>query len=59
MNVGLRALLVLAALVLLIIAIFSDLHQGDLIAAGLACYVGAVLVGDLGLDRALGGRRRA
>ena len=53
MNVGLRALLMLVALVFFVIAIFSDLHQGDFIAVGLACVAGAWLVGELGWDRAL------
>jgi len=38
MNLGLRAILVIAAVVCFIIAIFSDLHQGDWIAIGLACW---------------------
>ena len=60
MNVGLRALLVVAAVVCFIIAIFSDVHQGDWISAGLALYAGSVLVGEMGWNRsfATGGRRR-
>ena len=59
MNVGLRALLMLVALIFFVIAIFSNLHQGDFIAAGLACVAGAWLVGELGWDRSLGaGSRR-
>ena len=59
MNVGLRAVLLVAAVVCFVIAIFSDIHQGDWIAAGLACSAGAVLVRELGWDRTLsmGGRR--
>jgi hypothetical protein len=61
MNVGLRALLLVAAVVCFIIAIFSDVHQGDWIAAGLACSAGAVLVREMGWDRVMnmGGRRTA
>jgi hypothetical protein len=54
MNVGLRALLMLVALIFFVIAIFSDLHQGDFLAVGLACVVAAWLVGELGWDRQLG-----
>jgi hypothetical protein len=53
MNVGLRVLLMLVALVFFVIAIFSDLHQGDFIAVGLACVAGSWLVGELGWDRSL------
>jgi ABC-type uncharacterized transport system permease subunit len=58
MNIGLRALLLVAAIVCFIIAIFSDVHQGDWIAIGLAISVGAVLVGEMGLDRTFGTTRR-
>ena len=59
MTVGLRALLLVAAIVCFIIAIFSDYHEGDWIAAGLALTTGAVLIRELGLDRMMKmGRRR-
>jgi hypothetical protein len=59
MNVGLRALLLLVAVVCFVIAIFTDLHQGDWIAAGLACSAGAVLVREMGWDRSMSmGNRR-
>jgi hypothetical protein len=60
MNLGLRALLLLGAVVLFVIAIFSDIHQGDFIAAGLACVAGALAVTDMGWDRPIGtgGRTR-
>jgi sorbitol-specific phosphotransferase system component IIBC len=57
MNLGLRAILVIAAVVCFIIAIFSDLHQGDWIAIGLACWAGSILVGEMGWDRSIGRRR--
>jgi sorbitol-specific phosphotransferase system component IIBC len=59
MNFGLRAILLVAAVVCFIIAIFTDLHQGDWIAIGLACYTGSVLVGELGWERSfnMGARR--
>jgi len=60
MNVGLRALLVVAAVVCFVIAIFSDIHQGDWIAAGLALYAGSVLVGEMGWNRSMSmGARRS
>ena len=39
------------------LAIFSDLHQGDWIAIGLACWAGSILVGEMGWDRSIGTRR--
>jgi hypothetical protein len=57
MNLGLRALLLIAALILFVIAIFSDVHQGDFIAVGLACTAGAFLAGELGITGGLGSRR--
>ena len=59
MKVGLRALLLVAAIVCFIISIFSDYHATDWIAAGLACTTGAVLVRELGWDRMMkmGARR--
>ena len=60
MNVGIRALLLVVAVVCFVIAIFSDLHQGDWIAVGLACSAGAVLVREMGWDRSMSmGNRRA
>ena len=57
MNVGLRSLLLLAAVVLFVIAIFANVaHEMDWLAAGLACSAGAVLVREMGWDRMLGGR---
>ena len=58
MNLGLRAILLIAAVVCFIIAIFSDLHEGDWIAIGLACFAGSYVVGDLGWDRSFSTRRR-
>jgi hypothetical protein len=54
MNLGLRALLLGVALVFFVIAIFSDLHQGDFIAAGLALVAAAFVVTEMGWDRRLG-----
>jgi len=53
MNLGLRALLLIAAVVCFVIAIFTDLHWPDWIAIGLACFAGSYVVGELGWDRQL------
>ena len=58
MNIGLRALLLVAAVVCFVIAIFTDTHWTDWIAAGLALYAGSVLVAELGMDRSFGTTRR-
>ena len=59
MNIGLKALMLAVAIVLFVIGAFSDLHQGDLIAWGLAVSAGALLVGELGLGTSMnwGGTR--
>jgi len=55
MNIGLRALLLVAAVVLFVIAIFVNIdHQLDWMSAGLACSAGAVLVREMGWDRVMG-----
>jgi hypothetical protein len=60
MNLGLRAILILVAVICFIIAIFSDVHWPDWIAIGLACWAGSILVADMGWDRPLGtGRSKA
>ena len=58
MTLGVRSLLLIVAVVLFIVAALSDTNQGDLLAWGLAAFAGAFLVGELGVDRPLGGRRR-
>ncbi len=55
MQFGLRALLLVVAIVLFVVAIFSDVHQGDLIAGGLAVLAAGLVVEDLPLA---GGRTR-
>lgn len=59
MNLGLRAILLIVAIVAFVIAIFSDTNWPECIAIGLACTVGSFLVSDLGWDRPIGtgGRR--
>ncbi len=59
MNLGLRALLLIAAVVIFIVAIFVNVaHELDWIAAGLACTSGAVLVREMGWDRPVMRARR-
>lgn len=57
MNVGLRVILLIAAVVCFIIAIFTTSHYRDWIAIGLACFAGASVVADMGWDRSVGTRR--
>lgn len=56
MNIGLRTLLLLAAVVIFIVAIFVNVsHEMDWLAAGLACSAGAVLVREMGWDKVMMG----
>lgn len=57
MKLGLRPILLLAAIVLFIAAALSSTNEFDLIAYGLACTAGALLVEGLGLGRGLFGKR--
>jgi ABC-type uncharacterized transport system permease subunit len=56
MKIGLRVILLVAAIVCFVISIFSNNHPLDWVAAGLALTTAAVLVRDLGMDM-MGGRR--
>ena len=58
MNLGLRAILLIVAIIFFIIAIFSDTHAGDWIAAGLAVTAGALVVEELGVNTRFGTRGR-
>jgi hypothetical protein len=51
MNFGLRALLLVAATILFVVAAVGDSNYGDLIASGLACLAGALLIGETGFAR--------
>ena len=51
MNLGLRALLLIAAVILFVVAAISDSNSGDLLAWGLACLAGALLVSETGFAR--------
>ena len=58
MNIGLRSLLLLAAVVIFVVAIFVSIDKEmDWLAAGLACTSAAVLIREMGWDRMLGGGR--
>ena len=52
--IGLRGLLLVIAIVLFVIGVFSDIHQGDLICWGLAATAAALLVEELGLNTRFG-----
>jgi hypothetical protein len=60
MNLGLRTILLLAAVVLFLIAVFSEENYTDLLPLGLAAFAGAFLSDAMGWgDRTFGatGRR--
>ena len=49
MNFGLRTILLLVAVILFVIAVFSDTNYSDLLAWGLAAFAASFLVGDANL----------
>ncbi len=51
MRFGLRAILLIVAIVMFVLAVILDENAFDLMALGLAFLAGSLLVGDLGLDR--------
>ena len=58
MNLGLRTILLLAAVVLFVIAVFSDENYADLLALGLAAFAGAFLSDAMGwADRSFNSTR--
>jgi hypothetical protein len=57
MNLGPRSLLLIAAIVLFVIAVFSEENYGDFVALGLACVAAAFVVDELGLSTRFGSRR--
>ena len=58
MNFGVRTILLLAAVVLFVIAVFSTENYADLLALGLAAFAGAFLSDALGYaDRTFGNTR--
>ena len=56
MRLGLRAILLIIAVVLFLLVFILDENEFDLLAAGLACLAGALLVDDLGLENRRFGR---
>ncbi len=57
MRFGLRAILLIVAIVMFVLAVILDENAFDLMALGLAVLAGSLLVDDLGLDRAFDKRR--
>ncbi len=58
MNLGLRTILLLVAVVFFVLAIFSTENYGDFIALGLAAFAGAFLSDALGFaDRSFNSTR--
>jgi hypothetical protein len=58
MNLGLRTILLLVAVVLFVICIFAEENYFDLLSLGLAAFAGAFLSDALGYaDRSFGTRR--
>ncbi len=57
-NFGLRTLLLIAATLLFLVAVYSDTNQGDLVSWGLAVFAFSFVLGDLGWDRRYGGTSR-
>lgn len=59
MNLGVRTILLLAAVVLFVIAVFSSENYADLLALGLAAFAGAFLSDAMGwADRTFTTERR-
>ena len=59
MKFGLGAILLLVAVVLFVLAVFSDENYSDFLALGLAAFAGSFLATSLGYaDRTFGGSRR-
>jgi hypothetical protein len=56
-TLGLRSILLLAAVVVFLVAIFVDKDAGKWVAAGLALFAASFFVGDRSLGRGLGRRR--
>jgi hypothetical protein len=47
MNIGLRSILILAAVVLFVLALFIDDNYGDLVALGLAAFAASFVADEL------------
>lgn len=57
MNLGLRSILLLAAVVVFVVAIFVDQNVHKWISAGLAVFAASFFVSDRSIGRGLGRRR--
>jgi peptidoglycan/LPS O-acetylase OafA/YrhL len=57
MNLGIRSLLLLVAIILFVVAVFSDTNWSDLVAWGLAAFAASFLAGDTNLGSFAGNRR--
>ncbi|HEY3070563.1 MAG TPA: hypothetical protein VGJ34_09640 [Gaiellaceae bacterium] len=57
MTLSIRALLMLLATILFIVAALNNDHASDLVSIGLACFAGAFVVEEAGLGARLGRRR--
>jgi flagellar biosynthesis component FlhA len=57
-RIGLRQILLIAAVVLFVVAAISGTNPFDLLAFGLACLAGAFVVEELGFGKPRFGRRR-
>ena len=58
MKFGLGAILLLVAVVLFVLAVFSDSNYADFLALGLAAFAGSFLATSLGYaDKTFGGSR--
>ena len=58
MDFGLRTLLLIAATLLFLVAVFSDTNQGDWLSWGLAVFAFSFVLGDIGWDRRYGSSTR-
>jgi peptidoglycan/LPS O-acetylase OafA/YrhL len=56
MNLGPRTILLIVAIILFVVAVFSASNWDDLVAWGLAAFAASFLVGDANLG-SFGGRR--
>jgi hypothetical protein len=56
-TLGLRGLLLIVAIILFVVAVFSDTNWSDLVAWGLAAFAASFVVGDVDVG-SFGGRRR-
>jgi hypothetical protein len=57
-RIGLRQILLIAAVILFVVAALSNSNPLDLLAYGLACLAAAFVVEELGFGKARFGRRR-